>query len=384
MQFDIVADANIPLVREAFGSAGRVREIRAEAIGPEVCSGADVLLVRSVTRINKQLLAGSRVRFVGSATAGIEHIDTSFLASRNIGFAHAPGSNAGSVVEYVLAALVDLACRFERPLRGLTLGIVGCGHIGGQLSRRARCLDMKVLKNDPPRQARGESGFVTLAQVLAESDVVSLHVPLNEETHHLINATTLAQLRQEAWLINTSRGAVVDTCALKAMLQEGSQLEAVVLDVWEHEPEVDVELLSRVTLGTPHIAGYSFDGKIRGTLMLYDAVTKHLGVQGSWDYAKVLQPDTPDPLKVSAPASPRRQWLKELVHKVYDLEADDTRMKQMLGVGPADRAAYFRRLRKTYPRRRAFETYTVGHVPSQLQRAVVKGLGIRTTEDAAQ
>ncbi|MDE2730731.1 MAG: 4-phosphoerythronate dehydrogenase [Bacteroidota bacterium] len=375
MRFEVVADVNIPCIRKAFSQQGRVHLRRGEEIVPADCRRADLLLVRSVTPVTEALLAGSRVRFVGSATAGTEHVDTDLFSARGIAFAHAPGSNAGSVVEYVLTALLDLSVRFDRPLFGMTLGIIGCGHIGSMLAMRAPALGLNVLRNDPPLQARGERGFVALPELLSAADIVTLHVPLTRDTRHLISDETLAQLRPGSWLINTSRGAVADGSAVKKAIRRG-QLQAVVLDVWEDEPHIDVELLEQATLATPHIAGYSFDGKIAGTVMLYQAVVDHFGLEAQWGYEALLEPDMPRPLQVPAEVHRPEKWLRELARLVYDLEADDRRMRRGAELSLSRRAAYFRHLRATYPRRRAFETFRVRDVPAALQHAVTAGLAL--------
>ena len=383
MRLEIVADVNIPCAKAAFGVLGHVRPMPAEALTQHACRTSDLLLVRSVTKVDASLLKGSRVRFVGSATAGTEHVDTAYLARQGIAFSHAPGSNAASVVEYVLTALLNLSSRFDRPLAGLTLGVIGCGHIGGQVATRAGAFGLTVLKNDPPLQDQGEPGFASLSHVLAASDILTLHVPLTAQTHHLVGREFLSRLRPGAWLINTSRGAVVNTPALKSAISRG-QLGAVVLDVWEREPFIDADLLRLVTLATPHIAGYSFDGKIAGTVMLYKAAIEYLGFADRWDYATLLQPDSLMPLPLPDLRLPPWKWLKALAHAAYDLEADDRRLRRILTKPVNDRATYFRDLRATYPRRRAFDTWSVRDIPSDLRETVEAGLAIRLTPTAPQ
>ena len=376
MRLEVVADVNIPYIKQAFESFGSVRVMPAEAITRSVCTTADLVLVRSVTQVNEALLAGSQVQFVGSATAGADHIDTEYLADRGIAFANAPGSNAGSVVEYVLTALLSLSTRYGRTLNGRTLGAIGCGHIGEQVASRARALGLSVLRNDPPREARGETGFVSLAQVLSAADIITLHVPLATDTRYLINDVTLSQLRPGAWLINTSRGAVVETQAIKQAIKSG-HLEAVVLDVWEHEPSIDLELLEMVSLATPHIAGYSLDGKVAGTVMLYDAAVKHFGLEARWCATSVLKPASEAPLLAPDRTLPQELWLSTLAHNAYNLDADDRTLRRILSVPSTGRAQYFRQLRATYPARRAFDTFTVQNVPPSRAQAVRAGLGMR-------
>lgn len=383
----IVADENIPRAREAFGALGDVRLMPGRRITPETVREADVLLVRSVTRVEAALVDGSALRFVGSATIGTDHVDLDALRTRDIAFAHAPGSNAESVVEYVLAALLRLAAERGETLREKTVGVVGCGAIGGRLATRLAAFGIRVLKNDPPlaEHAAGHD-FVALSDVLAEADVVTLHVPLTRTgphaTHHLFDGTTLNRLKPGGWLINTARGSIVSNEALKNALQ-ADRLGAVVLDVWEHEPTPDPDLLRRVDLATPHIAGYSYDGKVEGTRMLYHALVAHLGLPPAWD-AAALAPGPDDALTLTAPAASPSEtaWLDQLTRQMYDLPADDTRLRRLLTRPPGEHAVFFSDLRKNYPRRRAFRLHTLARraVPEAYRTAVEEGLGVRLVE----
>lgn len=385
----ILADENIPLVEDAFGTLGTVHTMAGRAMRPADVRRADVLLVRSVTPVGPALLDGSSVQFVGSATIGTDHVDLAFLRARGIAFAHAPASNADSVADYVIAALLRLAVRKRTTLRGKTIGIVGCGNIGGRLARRLPALGLHVLKNDPPRagdvEAAGRShDFVPLDEVLAASDVVTLHVPLTREgryaTHHLFDAATLRRMKPGAWLVNTSRGAVVDNPALKAVL-EAERLGAAVLDVWEGEPTPDPELIRRVDLATPHIAGYAYDGKVRGTAMLYTALTEHLGVPRTWNPEAALRSADGRPLVATPPdpALPETEALHHLVRSMYDVAADDACLRRIREVPPEERGAYFSRLRKEYPRRRAFSRFRIPDtaLSSAYRQAVDEGLAVR-------
>ncbi len=372
----ILADENIPYVSEAFSQFGTVRRVDAEAIIPEAVRATDILLVRSVTQVNKQLLHGSPVRWVGSATIGTDHIDQSWLVREGIAFAYAPGANAVSVVEYVLSVLIHLAHSRQRVLRGRTLGIVGCGNIGGRLARRAPALGLQVLCNDPPLAAAGGRGFVSLGQLLRESDIVTLHVPLLPDTYHMIDDAALAQMRAKAWLVNTSRGSVVDNAALCSVLARG-QLGATVLDVWENEPTPDLALLSLVDIATPHIAGHSFDGKIAGTIMLYEAARRHFGAEARWAYNELLQPDRTMPLEVFSPDPDELAWMHALVQQLYDVTQDDARLRRLIQIPAHERADYFHTLRKQYPRRRTFALRSVQKVPAQCRAAVEDALHLR-------
>lgn len=382
----ILADENIPLTREAFGAFGAVRLVPGRQVTPEAAREADVLLVRSVTRVDAALVEGSPLQFVGSATIGTDHVDLDALHRRGIAFAHAPGSNAESVVEYVLAALLRLAARRDATLRGKTVGVVGCGAIGGRLAARLTAFGMHVLKNDPPLAAKAENPreFVALAEVLAEADVVTLHVPLTRAgrhaTYHLFDKTTLNRLKPGAWLINTARGAVVSNTALKDVLEAG-RLGAVVLDVWEDEPTPNPDLLRRVALATPHVAGYSYDGKVEGTRMLYHALIHHLGLPPAWDADAALAPAPDDHLALTPPDVARSEtaWLDALTRQMIDLPADDTRLRRLLTQPPDEHAAFFSDLRKNYPRRRTFRLHTLARhaVPEACRTAVEEGLRVK-------
>lgn len=385
----ILADENIPFVQEAFAPLGAVRLLPGNRITPAEARSAEVLLVRSVTRVDAALLQGSRVRFVGSATIGTDHIDQDWLREAGIAFAHAPGSNAASVVEYVLAALLWLGTRLNEPLRGKTVGVIGCGRIGGRLARQLPALGVSVRCCDPPlargAAARGEAhDFQPMEAVLQEADIVTVHVPLTRQgtdpTWHLFDEQALALMKPGAWLVNAARGAVVSNPALKTALASG-RLAAGVLDVWEDEPHPDPELLRLVHVATPHIAGYSFDGKVQGTRQVYEALMAFLEYPATFDFETVLGPGPDDVLHLHPPAAPRSEtaWLDALVQQMYDLRADDARMRTLLAYPNHAIAAQFFRQRRDYPRRRAFSRFSLpaSQVPDGLEQAVAEGLGVR-------
>ena len=253
----LVADENIPLLDEFFAGFGEIRRYPGRSISAEQVRDADALLVRSVTRVDEALLAGSRVRFVGTCTIGTDHLDLAYFASAGIHWASAPGCNARGVVDYVLGSLLALAEQTGQRLDQLVYGVVGAGQVGSRLVRVLQGLGWQVRVCDPPRQAAEGGDFVELAQILGECDVISLHTPLTREgihpTHHLIGAAQLQALKPGAWLINASRGAVVDNAALRAHLEADAELE-VVLDVWEGEPQVDVELAALCASWPPRIS----------------------------------------------------------------------------------------------------------------------------------
>ena len=374
----IVADENIPLVADFFGRYGEVVLRQGRSISSSDLADADVLLVRSVTRVDGNLLAGSPVRFVGSATIGTDHIEMENLEKRGITFAHAPGSNAESVNEYVLAALITVAARKGVALRGCTVGIIGFGHIGRRLAARLRAFGCRILLNDPPLAEEAEKegrlhDFVSLEKLLTSSDIVSIHVPLTtsgpHRTRHLIDASRLKMISRGAWLVNTSRGGVVDSGAL---LNDIDRLGAVVLDVWENEPNPDMRLVEKVEIATPHIAGYSYEGKVAGTRMLSDAFARFLGTKiasARHEVGRTMRLVPPDP------RLPEMDWLYQAVSRMYPISEDDRRMRNVGGLMWAE---HFTRLRRDYPVRRTFAAYSIepAHLPMSLMDVSVKGLTI--------
>ena len=374
----IIADENIPCVRQAFTSLGEVTLLPGRGMRPEQVHDADILLVRSVTRVDRALLEGSRVRFVGSATIGFDHVDRDYLQAQGIGFATAPGSNATSAAEYVVSGLMVLSEQQGFDPADRTVGIIGCGNVGSRVRRKLEALGMQCLVNDPPLQAEGgHDDFVDLKRVL-EADIITVHVPLTRSgahpTRHLVDAEFLARLKPGAVFINTARGAVADNAALDSRLDERSDL-CVVLDVWEGEPAINADLLEKVDLGTPHIAGYSLDGKLRGTEMIYRAACAFLGTPLQWHADADLPSGRTLDLEDTAGRN-RLDVARAAVLDCYDVRADDARLRRVLTLPPEDRAACFDRLRKEYPVRREFAQMDVRarRMDPQLEQ-MLAGLG---------
>ena len=381
----IIADENIPCVEQAFASLGEVTLLPGRGMQPGQVHDADILLVRSVTSVDQALLQDSAVRFVGSATIGFDHVDRAWLLQQGIGFSTAPGSNAVSAAEYVVSALLLMAQRKGFDLKQKTVGIIGCGNVGSRLRSRLAVLGMRSVVNDPPLQAQGgHDDFVSLDEVL-QADVISVHVPYTRDglhpTHHLVDAAVLQQLPADALFINTSRGAVTDNDALNSLLGERADL-SVVLDVWEGEPAINTQLLERVCIGTPHIAGYSLDGKLRGTEMIYRAACEFFGQAGQWRAA-----DSLPAAAVIEIAETENLSFAALLHRTvsacYDICADDARLRSMLAL-PADaQPAFFDRLRKEYPVRREFSETAVLLDPAlDGLEQVLRGLGFAVMQSA--
>jgi erythronate-4-phosphate dehydrogenase len=351
MNIKIVADANIPYVQEAFADLGSVTLIPGRSITASHVRDAELLLVRSVTPVCAALLDGSRVRFVGSATIGVDHVDLKYLEEHRIAFAYAPGSNANSVAEYVIAAI--LAVR-DAPLSRRTLGIIGLGRIGALVKAKAEALGMKILANDPPMERAGRAGLVALNKLLEDSDIVTCHVPLTTDgpdaTFHLLNRRTLGMLSSAAILINTARGPVVENAALLEALNTG-RLGGAVLDVWEREPAPEPELIKAVTLGTPHIAGYSFDGKVNGTKLLYEAACAYFNRKPEWEAPALT--DNNSSILIDADRS-LDEILEVLIVRSYDIRRDDATLRPLALLSISERGHAFDRLRAGYPRRMEF------------------------------
>jgi erythronate-4-phosphate dehydrogenase len=375
----IVADENIPLLDEFFAGFGEIRRLPGRAIGRAAVADADILLVRSVTRVDRALLDGSPVKFVGTCTIGTDHLDLDYFQEAAIAWASAPGCNARGVVDYVLGSLLVLAEEQGVELASRTYGIVGAGQVGGRLLTVLRGLGWRVLVCDPPRQAAEGGDFVGLEQLIAECDVISLHTPLDRDgphpTHHLFDAARLAQLKSGTWLINASRGAVVANAALGELLGQRTDLR-VVLDVWEGEPQVDVELAALCRIATPHIAGYSLDGKLRGTAQIYQALCRHLSCPETQTLDALMPAPWLSDLTLSGAADPA--WaLATLCRAVYDPRRDDADFRRSLRGDEASRRLAFDGLRKHYPMRREIDGVRVavqGEAGPQLLQ-VIQALG---------
>ncbi|MCK9236642.1 MAG: 4-phosphoerythronate dehydrogenase PdxB [Thiopseudomonas sp.] len=357
----IVIDENIPET-QVFAQFGRVVKRAGRAISAADVREADALIVRSITQVNRELLQGSAVKFVGTCTIGTDHLDLDYLNSQKIAWTNAPGCNAQAVVEYVLAALQVLAQRTGGTLSQRVFGIVGAGQVGQRLANVLRKLGYQVLLCDPPRQqleAASVQEYVELATILAKCDVISIHTPLDKSgnwpTLHMFSAQQLAALQPGTWLINAARGAVIDNQSLLACLLQRKDL-AVVLDVWEPEPEFNPELAALCQLATPHIAGYSLDGKIRGTEMIFNAFCQHFNLTAN------TRIKYPEPLlqaiKLSSAASV--ESMRGLLTTVlYDPRTDDAAMRMLFRLAAQQRGTGFDSLRKNYPIRRELATLRI-------------------------
>ncbi|WP_136067138.1 4-phosphoerythronate dehydrogenase PdxB [Modicisalibacter radicis] len=356
----ILADQNIPLVEEFFGELGEIRRLPGREIDAQAVAECDILLVRSITRVDATLLAGSRVRFVGTCTIGTDHVDLDYLRERRIGFASAPGSNADSVVDYVLSSLLMLAEEQDYRLDRCTIGIVGAGNVGDRLWRRLSELGARCLVCDPPRAlAEDRDDFVDLDTLIGEADILCLHTPLvttgDHPTRHLLDARRIAALRPGTVLLNAGRGDCLDGRALRERLAEHGDL-CTVIDVWEGEPTIDEALYSLVDIATPHIAGHSLDGKMRGTELVYQAIMRHYGLPVRRKLGQ-LKPEPWLRKLVLTGWAPPGEALSLCVRSCYDVRRDMVgfeRYRRRLGMPQA-----FDRYRAEYPVRREFATLRV-------------------------
>ena len=357
----LVVDEEIPFSQEVFSHLGSVTLLPGRAMTRETLREAHALIVRSVTKVDATLLADTTVQFVGTATTGVEHIDREYLAARDIGFAAAPGCNANAVAEYVLTALLVTAHAKGLVLSGKTLGIIGVGRIGSLVAAKAPALGLQTLLHDPPlARATGDRRYRPLSEIL-QADFVTLHVPLTldgpDATFHLIGADELAHMATFSILINTARGEVVDNDALLEALTGGT-IEGAVMDVWEREPSINWDLLNHVTLGTPHVAGYSSDAKINGTVMLYHACCRFWGMKPAWtpppDLPATLGPGTLSHITFDATGKDFQTLAHEMITTLYDLPGDHARMREVLALPKPRRPQAFDRLRRDYSHRREF------------------------------
>lgn len=357
----IVADSHIPLIQQAFSNIGDLHLFAGRTITPEKVKDADILLVRSVTPVNADLLNNSRVKFVATATSGTDHIDIDYLQKSGVGFASAHGSNAQSVVEYVLSSLFVLAEQKDIDLRKKTVGIIGCGKVGACLRNALSAIGIESLVNDPPlKDKTGDTLYVELGDVI-KTDIISLHVPLTDAgaypTRNLVDNRFLTALKQDVILINTSRGGVIDESFLRQHINKNRKF-SIVLDVWEHEPVICRDLLAKACIGTPHIAGYSTDAKVRATTMIYNETCNYFNITQNWKPAGGLMDAGMQELKISEEVDDFDAIAMTILAH-YDVRSDAVAIRRSLEIGPDNAGYYFDELRKNYPLRREFFATTV-------------------------
>jgi erythronate-4-phosphate dehydrogenase len=371
----LVVDENIAFAEEAFSPFGEVELYPGREITNDLLKDKDVLIVRSVTVVNEALLKNTSVKFTGTATIGWDHLDTNYLSRNNIAYTSAAGCNSDAVTEYVTAAIYDLAARHQFSLKGKKIGIIGAGNIGSRVAIIAEGIGMEIRLNDPPLARESKSDRYLPLDTLYDSDIITLHVPLNMEgadkTYHLFNEDNLQQLKDNCILINTSRGAVVENDILNYYIARKNLI--TVLDVWEDEPNLNKELLTAVETGSPHVAGYSYEGKVNGTIMIYNALCRFAGYDPGWKYTP--PPPEDDIIEIPDTGTPEEQ-IDKAIKSTYDIRKDDDELRRALEMENRFIPAYFDLLRKKYPLRKQFNNYKVSAANPETEGILGK-LGFR-------
>ena len=352
----VVCDSHIPFLEGALEPYCDVAYASGQDIGPDMVKDADALIVRTRTRCDSKLLEGSKVRFIATATIGYDHIDTKWCEANGIKWTNAPGCNSWSVQQYIGSLLVTLSRHMLFSFKNKTIGIVGVGNVGSKVARLAALLGFRVLLCDPPRARReGWGQFVTLDEIIGRCDIITLHVPLihdgEDATFHMFDGDVLGRMNKDQILINTSRGEVVDGAALKNALAQ-NRILAASLDVWENEPQIDPELLAMLFTGTPHIAGYSVDGKATGTTMSVQALGRFFDLPcRDWEVTEV--PPSLQPLEFSIDTAGKtpQEVLADAILHTYDIKADDDALRASVTT--------FEKQRSHYPVRREIPAFSV-------------------------
>jgi erythronate-4-phosphate dehydrogenase len=351
----IVADNKIPFLKGVLEPYAEVAYYPGTEINAKLVNDADALLVRTRTKCNANLLENSKVKFIATATIGFDHIDTAYCESKDIRWTNAPGCNSVSVMQYIASALVFLSEKYNFNYSDKTLGVVGGGNVGSKVALLASGLGMKVLLNDPPRErVEGKGKFVSLQKIQENADIITFHVPLNNEgvdkTYHLVDENFLHSIKPETIIINSSRGEVVSAASLKKALKE-KKIKAALLDVWENEPLIDKELLDLVDIGTPHIAGYSADGKAMGTAMSVQALSRFFNFNlNNWLPDNIPQVHN-NKIEIDCEELNIQEVINKAVLATYNIENDSTALKKSLKTFEAQRG--------NYPLRREFNAYEV-------------------------
>ncbi len=370
----VVADHKIPFLKGVLEPLSDVIYLPVNEITCEHLKDADGLLTRTRTQCNEKLLAGTNVKFIASATIGFDHIDTAWCEKNGILWTNAPGCNAGSVYQYVASVLVNLSQKQGFNFSDRSLGVIGIGNVGRKIVKLGEWLGMRVLLNDPPRARKeGTCGYVSIEGIIRECDIITCHVPLNlegeDKTFHLINESILRKLHPNTILINSSRGEVIDNKALKTIIKE-KRIAAAVLDVWENEPNIDKELVEMLDIVTPHIAGYSADGKANGTSMSIQSLSKFFNLPLTRWFAE----DVPLPDKIEITIDCKEKTPQEVISQAilftYNVMDDDRRLRSSVGT--------FEQQRGNYPLRREFHAYDINLVNSHSNiQKMLTGLGFK-------
>ncbi|MEW6005116.1 MAG: 4-phosphoerythronate dehydrogenase PdxB [Stygiobacter sp.] len=353
----IIVDDKIPFLKGVLEPFASIQYLNYTQINNEVLKDADALIVRTRTKCDRNLLDGTNVKFIATATIGFDHIDTKYCKEKNIKWINAPGCNGGSVLQYFASALLNIAHKKNISLKEKTIGIIGVGNVGSKIEKFTRTIGMNVLLNDPPRERmEGSQKFVSLDYLIQNSDIITFHVPLNKDgidrTFHLADENFFKKFNSPKILINTSRGEVIKTEALKNAVKQ-KKISSLILDVWENEPQIDNELLNLTDIATPHIAGYSADGKANGTAICINELNKffNLGLNENWYPEEIPLPNNSIQIVVDCKDKSFQQIIYELINNTYKILDDDNRLRQSTET--------FEQQRANYPVRREFNFYKV-------------------------
>lgn len=364
----IVADKNIPFLKGVAELYGKVTYLAGADFSKEAIKDADALIVRTVTHFGKELLEGSQVKLICTATIGYDHIDTAYCDTHDIKWTNAPGCNSGSVEQYIASVLITMAQRKDFLLKDKTIGIVGVGNVGKKVALVCEALGMRVLKNDPPREeVEGSTGFVSLDTIKKEADVITFHTPLTREgkytTYHLADDSFFGNLAKNPIIINAARGGIIDTNAIKKALTQ-KQIAGAVIDCWEKEPVIDLQYMQLVDMATPHIAGYSADGKANATRMSLESIANFWSLSKE-PIQKIIIPQVENPVIDWNTLSGNK--LEQAILMTYNPIEDHNRLIN----SPAE----FSSLRGNYPLRREYLSYTVNNVESERCKTILQKLG---------
>jgi erythronate-4-phosphate dehydrogenase len=370
----IIADDKIPFLKGALEPYAEMIYMPGNEINRDILMRSDALLIRTRTKCNENLLSGTGVRFIGTATIGFDHIDIEYCDKNKIIWTNAPGCNSSSVQQYISSALLKIASENSFQLKNKTIGIIGVGNVGSKVEKFARTIGMNVLLNDPPRErAEGKRNFHNLDTVLSESDIVTVHVPLNmtgdDHTFHLFNEAAFRKIKRNSWFINSSRGEVTDTDDLKEALTSGI-LGGAIIDVWENEPAIDLSLMKLVSIATPHIAGYSTDGKANGTAMVVNSISKNFDLPlVNWYPDNVPSPVSPV-ISIDCDGKSDDEIIREAIVHTYNIDEDNNRFR----LSPSE----FEKLRGNYPLRREFSSFAINLIRGNSKtRQTLKNLGFK-------
>jgi erythronate-4-phosphate dehydrogenase len=368
----VIIDNKIPYIKGALEPFAEVIYLPGKDTTPEIVKDADAIITRTRTKCNEQLLKGSLVKIIATATIGYDHIDTQWCEANGIEWTNAPGCNSWSVAQYMMAALHTLAQEKKLELSEMTIGIIGAGNVGSKVARLCSLIGMNILVNDPPRQrSEGNEGFVSLKEIQQKADIITVHTPLTfsgeDKTFHMIDDQFIEKCENDIFFINAARGEIMETQAVLAALKFG-KIRETIIDCWENEPEIDLELLDHTFISTPHIAGYSRDGKANGTKMSVRALSQkfNLGID-SWDCKDVELPKNTT-LHLNGEAKSDQEIITEAILFTYPIEEDSERLKFY--------PRTFEKQRGDYPVRREFPVFSITFENvNERVLEILKGLG---------